>query len=463
LGKKVRKMQTLAKTDIADIDELQGLSNRSLPVREQRARQYIKESFTGKMPSIIPFSLRNESIIKLASYLLKYTTGSKYTLYQYVFGIRRFCKLIKKEPDEIIEELRHDRKLYDTYIGEIDAFIGDLEAENLTPGTISNYVKAIKALFRTNGIGLSFPHRLPRRIVCPDRAPNPEELRKLIEIADIREKVIISFLVLGGFRVGTLVKLEYRHVKNDLQAGIVPIHVHVEAEITKGKYGDYDTFLGLEAVEYLKAYLVFRRNGTDYISSEDIKDSSPIIRNERTKEIKPISPGAIHRIMGRLYGKTNLRRKVGRKCVRYDLRVHSLRKFFRTQLGSKISTECVEYMMGHKLSTYNDMQMKGIEFLRGIYAGSGFSIRPKTQLSKIDQIKIMIEAWGMDPNKILSKEALAMPHRTVIDPERRQIDVLNQALKQAIIKELQESTKAVYRTVQDGSPEETLLWSYIYL
>jgi hypothetical protein len=62
------------------------------------------------------------------------------------------------------------------------------------------------------------------------------------------------------------------------------------------------------------------------------------------------------------------------------------------------------------------MQMNGIEFLRGIYAGSGISIRPKTQLSKIDQIKIMIEAWGMDSNKILSKEALAMPRRTVIDP-----------------------------------------------
>ena len=33
------------------------------------------------------------------------------------------------------------------------------------------------------------------------------------------------------------------------------MHVHVEAEITKGKYHDYDAFLGQEAVDYLKAYL----------------------------------------------------------------------------------------------------------------------------------------------------------------------------------------------------------------
>ena len=121
-----------------------------------------------------------------------------------------------------------------------------------------------------------------------------------------------------------------------------------------------------------------------------------------------------------------------------------MRKFFRTQLGSLIPEDFAEYMMGHKPSTYNDIQSKGVEFLRGLYAGSGLSIRPKTQLSKIDQLKIMIEAWGMDANKILSREALAMPHRTVIDPMQNQITVLNQALKQAIITELRDNAKAVY-------------------
>ncbi|MCJ7759997.1 hypothetical protein MUP59_02505, partial [Candidatus Bathyarchaeota archaeon] len=286
-------MQTLTKTDVVGTGELQGLNDK-FPIREQRARQYIKESFMGKMPSLIPFSLRNESIIKLASYLLKYTSGSRYTLYQYVFGVHRFCRWIEKEPDEIINEVDLDRRLFDKYIGEIDAFIGDLEAENLAPGTISNHIKGVKTLFRTNGIELSFPHRLPRRVVCPDRSPTPEELTKLIEVADIREKVIISFLALGGFRVGTLVKLQYRHIQKDLEDGIVPIHVHVEAKITKGEYGEYDTFLGLEAVEYIRAYFEFRRNGTNYIPPEDIKDPSPIIRDERTREIKPISPGAVH-------------------------------------------------------------------------------------------------------------------------------------------------------------------------
>ena len=49
--------------------------------------------------------------------------------------------------------------------------------------------------------------------------------------------------------------------------------------------------------------------------------------------------------------------------------------------------------------------MKGIEFLRDLYASSGLSIKPKTKISKIEQLRLIIEAWRMDPNEILSKEA----------------------------------------------------------
>jgi hypothetical protein len=92
--------------------------------------------------------------------------------------------------------------------------------------------------------------------------------------------------------------------------------------------------------------------------------------------------------------------------------------------------------MGHTITTYDDVRMKGIYYMRNLYASSGLSIRPKTKLTKIQQIKLMIEACGMDPNEILSKHALSIPHRTIIDSEQTQIATLNQALKQAIIQEL---------------------------
>jgi hypothetical protein len=226
-------------------------------------------------------------------------------------------------------------------------------------------------------------------------------------------------------------------VQRDLERSVLPVHVHIESHITKGKYHDYDTFIGTEAVEYLRAYLQMRRHGTRRLPPEPIDRHSPLIRNERSKIVKPVSPYSIYNIVHGLLKKTN--RIATDEKRRYELRPHSLRKNFRTQLGSvnTLPVDFVEYWMGHTISTYNDVRMKGIDYMRSLYASSSLSIRPKTKLTKIQQLKMMIEAWGLNPNEILSRKALTMPHRTIVDPQQGQIDALNQALKAAIVKELQ--------------------------
>jgi hypothetical protein len=104
-----------------------------------------------------------------------------------------------------------------------------------------------------------------------------------------------------------------------------------------------------------------------------------------------------------------------------------------------VDRDYIEYMMGHTINTYHDIKMKGIEFLRGIYMASGLSIKPKTKMSKIDALKEIIRAWGLDPEEILTKQALTQPHRTVIDRnqiEENQIHQLTIALKQQMLREL---------------------------
>lgn len=440
-----RKLQKLINA-VESSNELQ--TNTNIPLREAKAQQYIIDSFTGKMPSLIPFAINNKSVVKLASYLLKYTKGSGKTLYQYTFGIYRFSRWLGKAPDEIIQETTTDKNSLDQYVVKIDDFIGDLQAQNLAPGTINNHVKGTRALFRANSINIILPFRVPKTVRYPDRAPTPEELTKITDIADLREKVIVSLLSLSGVRVGTLVKLQYRHVKHDLESGIVPVHLHIEAEITKGKYHEYDTFIGAEGVEYLKAYLNERRIGNERLeggkirgmTQEIITDSSPLIRNEHKTTVEAITPGTVHYAIHRLYRKAGLIDNTVK--VRYDLRLHSIRKYFRTQLGaiSTIPTDYIEYMMGHKISTYHDIKMKGIEHLRNLYSSSGLSIRPKTAMSKMDQLKTLVRSLGLNPDEVLSKDALVTPHRTIIEGEQRKIEVLNQALKKAIILELKQQS-----------------------
>jgi hypothetical protein len=76
------------------------------------------------------------------------------------------------------------------------------------------------------------------------------------------------------------------------------------------------------------------------------------------------------------------------------------------------------------------------------------SIKPKTNISKIEQLKLIIEAGGLNPNEILTKEALTSPHRTVIESKENEIQILNQALKQAIVKELQQTKKGILESGQ---------------
>jgi len=313
-----------------------------------------------------------------------------------------------------------------------------LKASGLAPGTISNHVKGVRALYRANGVKLELPYRLSRRVMYSDRAPTQEELRRMLEHAGLRGKAVLTMLALGGFRVGTLVRLRYRHIRKDLENGVRPVHVHVEAEITKGNYGDYDTFLGTEAVDALDLYLEERRRGKLYgvKQPEEIDDDSPLIRNQQAQEIRPLTPGAIHRIIHDLLLKTDLIKK--KPQPRYELRPHSIRKFFRTQLAALgVNTDSVDYMMGHKLDTYADVKMLGVEKLRQIYARSGLSIKPKTEISKLSMLKEFTRSIGLDPEHILVKDALTEPHRILTSQEddQTQFEALGQALRKWIKRE----------------------------
>ena len=417
---------------------------------EEKLRQYVINSLSWKMPSLVPFTLNNDSTLEVAKHLLRHRTGSSGTLYQYVYGIHRFSKWTNIQPDQLIRNCQDQDgdpkpKALAKYSRLLDDFVGELQAEELSPGSISNHVKGVKALFRASNLKLELAYSLPKRGIYKDRSPTPEELATLLDLADIRVKTIISMLGLGGFRTGTLVKLQYRHVKRDLEKGTIPIHIHVEAEITKGKYHDYDTFIGQEAADYLRLYLQARRQGTDKIPPETITDQSPLIRNMQSKIPLPITTSAIHKLVHELYQKAGFipQQIAGR---RYDLRVHSIRKFFRTQLAALgMPTDYIEYMMGHTISTYHDIQMKGTEYLRGIYSASALSIKPKTRVSKIDALKEIIRAWGLNPDEILTREALTRPNATVISRdqlEERQMHQLSVALKQELLKEIREEQHA---------------------
>jgi len=426
---------------------------------EKALNNYVIDAFSKKMPSLIPYTFKNQTILNIAKFLLRHKTGSHQTLYQYVYGVYRFTTTISETPDELIQRCRNidgyqDQRQTENIIQQIDDFTGDLQAENLAPGTIGNYVKGVKALFMKNGLKLDLPFRSSKKVKYRDRAPTPDELQRIIEIADIREKTIISILALTGMRIGTLVKLRYEHVMKDLESGLTPVHLHIESDIVKGKYADYDTFLSREAVDYLKTYIETRQLGTRKIPPEILTPDSPLIRNARNHIPTPVTESQIHRIVNTLYKKAGIIRQTTKR--RYQVRPHSLRKYFKTQMTriGTINADYIEFMMGHVTDTYNDIESLGVEHLREVYRNSGLSIRPETKLNKIETLKGVILALGLDPNEVLSREAMVKPHRTIIDPTQRQdsdFRILSKTIRKTLIDELKSSR---YLSMDSGSPGE---------
>ncbi len=425
---------------------------------EKALNKYIIDAFSTKMPSLIPYTFENQTTLNIAKYLLRHKTGSHQTLYQYIYGAYRFTTTISETPDELIHRCRNtegyqDQRQTENVIKQIDDFVGDLQAENLAPGTIGNYVKGVKALFLKNGLKLDLPFKSSKKVKYRDRAHTPEELQRIVEIADIREKTIISILALTGMRIGTLVKLRYDHVMKDLESGLTPIHLHIESDIVKGKYADYDTFLSREAVEYLKTYLDTRRLGTRKIPPETLTPDSPLIKNARNHIPTPVTESQIHRIVNTLYKKAGIIRQSTKR--RYKVRPHSLRKYFKTQMTKTgINADYIEFMMGHVTDTYNDMESLGVDYLRDIYRNSGMSIRPQTKVDKLEMLKVFAETMGLNPNEVLSREAMVKPHRTIIDPTQRQesdFRILSKTIRKTLIDELKNSR---YLSMDSGSPGE---------
>jgi len=153
-----------------------------------------------------------------------------------------------------------------------------------------------------------------------------------------------------------------------------------------------------------------RKNGTYKQGSktfppETINDQSPLINygNRKTLLTSDQISYVVHnlllraRIIGRDFGVLNidpLRR-------RYNVRPHSIRKFFRSQLALLgVDRDVIEYMMGHKTDKYHDVKMKGIEYLRSTYTKSGLAIRPQTTAEKILALRAIARSWGLTPEEI---------------------------------------------------------------
>jgi integrase len=171
---------------------------------------------------------------------------------------------------------------------------------------------------------------LPRmRRVMDQRLPTIQEVQKVLQVADPREKAMILLLASSGMRIGALARLKV----GDVQARRVSNARigEVRAYNTKRQRW-YTTYCSDEALEAINRYIDLRKQ-----AGEQVTEDSPLIarsfdfRKGQVTGEREMNHGALPKAMGRVWQKAGLRKKMtGAKAVYEWKSSHVWRKNFNT-------------------------------------------------------------------------------------------------------------------------------------
>jgi site-specific recombinase XerC len=152
-----------------------------------------------------------------------------------------------------------------------------IDSNEISEGTLRNYLKPLKLFFEMNDItlpwkkiikGLSSPKQ-----AADDRCPTVEEIKKLLlDYPDRRLKVIVLVMLSSGVRVGAWNWLKWKHV--------IPVYdknnnlLAAKLQVYAGEDEEYFSFVTPEAYSALKDYMDFRQ-----LHGEKINGESWLIRD----------------------------------------------------------------------------------------------------------------------------------------------------------------------------------------
>jgi integrase len=268
-----------------------------------------------------------------------------------------FLKIMKLAPDDFVAAAKKNSSSIEK---QIISFItkqnSRAEKGEITTATVGNCLKAVRLLLEMNDVSLNWKkirRVLPNaRRYALDRIPTVEEIREIVDAADVREKALTLLFVSSGIREGAIEHLtveDYSTIEVAEQKAAAGRLV-----VYRGDREQYTTFISPEACHALDKYLDFRSE-----DGEQITKASPLFRDKfdpvkglygygktnSNESIIPMTGPAVRQYYNRLLFSIGIRKERKR---RHDFSVHGFRKFFKTkaEIGGMKPIN-VETLMGH--------------------------------------------------------------------------------------------------------------------
>jgi integrase len=260
--------------------------------------------------------------------------------------------------------------------------------ETITYNTRHTYMSAILKFYEINDITLR-RKRIAKFLGqestrnTKDRAYTFEEIRKMLEHADIRSRALVLLLLSSGMRIGAVSELRLRHLtKIPEPYNLYKITVYENAR------EEYTTYSSPECAAAIDAYISYRQEKGEKITPDApliresfdklIKDTSDEFFGTTKKAPEPLATRSIGSILSNLLvaaGIVKIRshvereqeqNKIGESKKQYQQqqyhnsssgserkfvhRAHGFRKFFNTNLvRAKVNFTIKEKLLGHSI------------------------------------------------------------------------------------------------------------------
>lgn len=258
----------------------------------------------------------------------------------YVATVMEFMNYMgKPDPESVLDALKEDIPGAEE---TIQGYIRWHREKGNATSTQRLRATQLKRWTRVNGLGVNWDLIIIPRVrpVVSDRAPTKTELRLLTSYG--RSWMLPTTLTLAssGMRVGSLIKLRLKHLNLESFPDIAIIEVPPGA--TKGGIGYY-TAITPEAREALVKSLERRRE-----KGEDLGPESPLLKSPNNDGITYVA--VRHAWVKMLKGAGLIEKSHGT----YVLHIHTLRKFFRSQVEGALTKSIREALMGHLTAEYLD-------------------------------------------------------------------------------------------------------------
>jgi len=268
------------------------------------------------------------------------------TRYGYGKSVKRFVDFyVAGVPQKAIEKLK--ALSVDERTEVIDTFVARLLDDGMNTSTIVQLIRGgFKKWLTLNSVEIDWAkvqsEILPGdEIIVSDRMPTREELKQLLNVGSLRDRVIILVLTSSGLRVGALATLTLGDVQLEEEIPRIVVKRLPGRKISRKMKG-FATFITPEAKKMLLQYVKHRQS-----LGEKITELSPLITSEREEELGNfLNSHYLSNHWRRLLKRAHLATKNGGPWN--DIHLHTLRKYFDTQcINAGVKGPYKEFWMGH--------------------------------------------------------------------------------------------------------------------